>query len=450
MSREPWLPASEAGRDAQALLGRAAAAPPRPIATETRHRLWFRIAKETQAHAAPRRPRWAFAVPALAAVAAAIAFASVGRQPPPAASGRVVELAGQLEVRRGDRWTAVPADEPLPLPMRLRSGAGAASTVRLTSAVDLEVRGATVLSVAAREVVLESGEVFSRVRPGGGRFVVRIGDASVVVHGTEFWTARAGTEASVCLLRGQVEVVGPAGRLAWLEPGQGWRSSDRAPGFPGDLPCGRAAPPAEAPKVAAPVASTASPAPARARREPSPVAEAPAPVATADPASTLAEENALYRLGVARRRGGDARGALDAWREYQRRFPGGVLAEEVDLAMLETELGQGSPSALDAAERYLVLWPASTHAPDVHGLYGALLHRANRPAEALAEYERALRGRLSASRRDEALWGRADCLDRLGRAEEAKSAYRAYLAERPDGRFVDRARAALAEPDGAR
>jgi TolA-binding protein len=317
--------------------------------------------------------------------------------------------------------------------------------------VDLEIRGGSVLAVAPREVSLESGELFSSVRPGGGRFVVRIGENRVIVHGTEFWTARRGDEGAVCLLRGRVEVVGPSGRLAWLAPGEGWRSSSAAPSFPEDLPC-RVAPAAPAPAV--PVVAEVAAKPVR--RDPHPVAApAPAPssAATVDvssPSSALAAENALYRLGESRRRSGDARGALDAWLEYQRRFPGGAFAEEVDLGVLETELRLGSPLALDAAERYLVLWPASHRAPDVHGLYGALLFRAGRPAEALAEYERALAGGPSSLRRDEALYGRAACLDRLGRADPAADAYRAYLRDLPEGRFAARARAALGDADDAR
>jgi outer membrane protein assembly factor BamD (BamD/ComL family) len=130
--------------------------------------------------------------------------------------------------------------------------------------------------------------------------------------------------------------------------------------------------------------------------------------------------------------------------EYRSRFPAGALAQEADLAILEVRLRLGpSSNALRAAGRFLEHWPASEHAAEVTAIRGVLRQRGGDCAGALGDFDRALAARVSAGRREEALFGRASCLEAAGRTADAASAYQAYLRERPDGRFAARAREAL-------
>ncbi|MCZ7684506.1 MAG: outer membrane protein assembly factor BamD [Sandaracinaceae bacterium] len=155
----------------------------------------------------------------------------------------------------------------------------------------------------------------------------------------------------------------------------------------------------------------------------------------------LVAEAALYRLGRRRARAGDHPAALDAWLEHSRRFPRGVLAQEIHLAILDAQLATGSPQALATADRFLTDHPASTQRGEVHAVGATLRHRAGDCASALTHYDAAIATRLAARRREEALYGRASCLDTLGRREEATAAYRLYLEAHPEGRFAARARA---------
>ena len=172
-------------------------------------------------------------------------------------------------------------------------------------------------------------------------------------------------------------------------------------------------------------------------------AQAPNPVEcfrTLADRTGLAAENALYQLGRVHRRERRLREALEAWREHERRFPEGALVVEVRLAELETLLATSSPEALARADAFITAHGASPHAAEIHVVRGTLRHRAGRHADALDDYEAALARPLPPHRADEASFGRASCLDALGREPEALSAYRAYLAAFPEGRFAARAR----------
>ena len=76
-------------------------------------------------------------------------------------------------------------------------------------------------------------------------------------------------------------------------------------------------------------------------------------------------------------------------------------------------------------------------------LPGLLRQQAGDCAGALDDYGAALGARISPARRDESLYGRAACLDALGRTADARAAYERYLHDLPHGRFAAEARAAL-------
>jgi TolA-binding protein len=445
-------------------------------------------------------------------------------------SARVV---GQPHVHPGSGM------ERLSLPAQIEVRQAGEARVVLARGVRLRIAAATRARVRSDGVDLESGEVRHRVAKGRGAWSTSLGRYRVIVLGTEYWTARRGTEAAVCVTEGRVRVIDPAGvAVATLGAGEAWRSSAEAPQLPTDLPCsavaqarpegvamadgagavgpafarpaiggesdgrpdaaalsstptgaspgthdeggdvgaaaelsGRnvagSAPPdrdipvpagvaatgaAEvAPPATAPVqhaVTAASSTPPTQQHEAGPDRAPPPPQAEADqePVSDLALQTAAYRLGLSRRRAGDAPGAIAAWLEYRRRWPGGALAPEADLGVLEMRLSSGSSEALAEATRFLRVHPGSERRGDVLAIRAQLLHRAGQHGEALGDYDAALAGRASARRRQEAAFGRAACLDALGRREEARAAYREILERNPEGRFTRRAREALAEP----
>jgi tetratricopeptide (TPR) repeat protein len=154
------------------------------------------------------------------------------------------------------------------------------------------------------------------------------------------------------------------------------------------------------------------------------------PAPQASPTRTgadLALQTAAYRLGLSRRRAGDAPGAIAAWLEYRRRWPAGALAPEADLGILEMRLASGSSEALPEATRFLRVHSGSERRGDVLAIRAQLLHRAGQHGEALGDYDAALSGRGAARRRRRQL-GRAACLT-PGRREEARAAYRQVLEQ---------------------
>jgi outer membrane protein assembly factor BamD (BamD/ComL family) len=118
-------------------------------------------------------------------------------------------------------------------------------------------------------------------------------------------------------------------------------------------------------------APTLAPAPVAVARE-RPVARAhahvAAPVREEVPANRLAEETALLAASNAELRNGDARGALALLNDYDRRYPSGVLREEVlaTRVIARCQLGpEPDTTARHAADAFLTRHPASPLAPRV-------------------------------------------------------------------------------------
>lgn len=435
-----------------------------------------------------RRRRSATAV---LAAAAALALAWIGARSlrgsddfaAPHAGLEVVH--GRSEVAAGDGWRAVRARDEVALPADLRVGVDAALDVRLERDARVRLAAGSRATIAADAVELDHGAAYHSVARGRGRYAVSLGEVRVVVLGTEFWTGHDAQGAAVCVVEGRVEVQRAGRRVATLGAGEGWRSSTDAPRFGAELPCSEARRAPMTPgagdatgrtgaTASAAGASLDSSRPSSDEREehasPRPRARAArvieaarsldAPVAGLVDSCTratepeacyraladgdgIAAETSLYRLAQSRARRRDAAGALDALREHTRRFPNGSLAPEVDLSILEALLIEDATEARDAADRFLARHAASSYARDVHAIRATLRHRAGDCAGALDDYDRALGGRIAARRRDEASFGRAACLEALGRTADARAAYEAYLADVPEGRFVARARERL-------
>ena len=137
--------------------------------------------------------------------------------------------------------------------------------------------------------------------------------------------------------------------------------------------------------VAAPVVAQAAPAlaPVVAQVEPvnpimAPVravhhAHVAAPARVETPTNRLAEETALLAASNAELRGGDAHRALSLLDDYDRRYPGGVLREEVlatrVIARCQMGLTPDAPSR-QAADLFLRRHPASPLAPRVRSSCG--------------------------------------------------------------------------------
>lgn len=156
--------------------------------------------------------------------------------------------------------------------------------------------------------------------------------------------------------------------------------------------------------------------------------------------NSLMAEMALIELGRLRRDSqADLSGSLAALDQYQSRFPSGTLAAEVRMARIDllARLGRIDEALNDSAQ-LLSTAQGRARAVELHLLRGNLLRDKKRDcASAQAEY------RTIASdpgpRGAEAQFALAECLERLGRKEEALLGYQSYL-ERPNPRQADRAR----------
>jgi hypothetical protein len=177
-------------------------------------------------------------------------------------------------------------------------------------------------------------------------------------------TAAAAPTAKILVAVAMVVAGGVGGTLAW-----------RAQRTPAPAPVVAAAPvpaPVVAPTIVAtptpapePVAPVVRPAPARRPRPASTHAEAPA--------NRLAEETALLAAANAELRNGDARRALGLLNDYDRRYPSGVLREEVlaTRVIARCQIGlEPDATARRAANTFLTRHPASPLAPRVRSSCG--------------------------------------------------------------------------------
>jgi outer membrane protein assembly factor BamD (BamD/ComL family) len=104
------------------------------------------------------------------------------------------------------------------------------------------------------------------------------------------------------------------------------------------------------------------------RERPAHHAHVAAPVRAEVPANRLAEETALLAASNAELRNGDAHGALALLNDYDRRYPSGVLREEVlaTRVIARCQLGpEPDATARRGADAFLARHPASPLAPRV-------------------------------------------------------------------------------------
>jgi outer membrane protein assembly factor BamD (BamD/ComL family) len=155
-------------------------------------------------------------------------------------------------------------------------------------------------------------------------------------------------------------------------------------------------------------------------------------------------EAALYELArVQQRYLGQAREALAALAEYERRYPQGTLAREAALTAVEAHLslGGGEP-ALRAMDSFLARFGESERAPDVRWLRASLLVDRGECAQAAPDLEALA---LAGAHADGALFALASCSRAAGQLDQARARLEEYLRRFPEGRHRAEVQAALGE-----
>jgi tetratricopeptide (TPR) repeat protein len=206
------------------------------------------------------------------------------------------------------------------------------------------------------------------------------------------------------------------------------------------------------PTVATPPPAPAPPPPALAVAPPASVEPtAPPPAASLAlarperPRSTGAEAALLARAFRKLRADGNATAALAALDEHDRKFPGGWLHDEATLARAEALLTLGRQAeALALLE--LVNGAGGTLTRPVRLARGELLAKTGRCERAIEDFSDVLLTAEQDAIVERALAGRATCLWRSGRAQEARQDLQRYVTLFPQGASVEEARRLLQVP----
>ena len=140
------------------------------------------------------------------------------------------------------------------------------------------------------------------------------------------------------------------------------------------------------------------------------------------------------------RHDGDAAAALRSLDDYERRYPGGLLAVEAALARVDALLALGrADEALTVLDG--VSFTGSVRAEELQTLRGELRAARSRCADAVSDFDVVIaRGRPDLQER--ALFGRAGCRARLGDDSGARADLDVCIARFPRGRFIDQVRRA--------
>ena len=153
-------------------------------------------------------------------------------------------------------------------------------------------------------------------------------------------------------------------------------------------------------------------------------------------------EASLYEVGRLRLRFlSDAKGALAAFSEHQRRFPDGALDQEVGLSAIEAQLQLGELApALAAMDRFLARFPSSERLGDVKFLKAQAHTDLGHCERALPLFLQLLDEPTHA---EEALYLAAWCEGTLDQRAAARAHLTRYLSRFPAGPHAAEARAAL-------
>lgn len=147
--------------------------------------------------------------------------------------------------------------------------------------------------------------------------------------------------------------------------------------------------------------------------------------------------NALLKL----RHEHDPVAALRALDEYDRRYPGGVLAIEAALARVDALLALGRTRDALTALDGVSFFSGVLRAEELQTLRGELRAENDRCVGAVADFD-VIIARARPDLRERALFGRAGCRARLGDDPGARADLDDYAARFPRGRFIDQVRRA--------
>jgi hypothetical protein len=328
------------------------------------------------------------------------------------------------------------------------------------------------------EILLKKGRIDLDVlpRPPAHGFSVRAGRYRFAVVGTAFTVSQTRSRLELVVREGAVAVWRNDARLATVRAGQSWGTeiaSEPSTGTAADateidspnptqpnrptatttgaLPPVLVPPPARAPSDQPPTFAPSPVAPAPEGVLPKPAATAPhtAGISCGDLAASrqphaaltcyqekarqngLAGETSQYELArLLRDSFDDPQRALAAFQEQRARFPSGALRIEADLSIIEIlpRLGRHS-EALGETERFLAARPTSERRGEIHLLRGNIFREGLHDLRQ-AEREYALGAESSGRSGDDCRFLHAVCVEALGRQEEARREYRAYLLHR--------------------
>jgi hypothetical protein len=325
------------------------------------------------------------------------------------------------------------------------------------------------------EIVLSKGSIELHVLPRapGHDFAVNAGLYRFTVVGTAFTVSQTPSRLQLVVSEGTVAVWRGTKRLATVGAGAQWSAEVSLAASARPLrtqaePSSAVAPveplPRETPGLAPPPVPAAAMAGATTRTSTSPLTPPPASASSARAATPaapvalrrdcgqlaaskraqealtcyqeqaaqngLAGETALYELArLWRDSFGELDRALAAFQTQRARFPSGVLRTEADLSIIELlpRLDRHA-DALAESEQFLAAHPKAERSGEIHLLRGNIFREVLRDLDH-AEREYALgagaRGRVG----DDSRFMHAVCLEALGRVDQARKAYEAYLLE---------------------
>jgi hypothetical protein len=314
-----------------------------------------------------------------------------------------------------------------------------ARIVAVSGVGTLEIDDRTVLRVPTdfaqrpdeRAVYLLAGTARAQIEPQepSRPFVVVTPQLRVVVVGTLFKVSVSNQVTEVEVQQGRVRVESSVGKSVTLGPGEWLLSSDPRLGL------GRTSTPA-LPLVPAPVPGPAAAATDRECSRMPTLADRRACLEQQAEGEGLSAQISLYALGLlARDQERDGNRAMQAWREYERRFPDGPLAPEVSVNLVREFLSRRRYSdALAQTETYLGRFPGDQRGPELSLVRAKLLcSQFGQLLPALKAFEDAIATGPRSAVREEALFSKGACLETLAGREEALVSWRLYLRDYPHG-----------------
>jgi hypothetical protein len=268
------------------------------------------------------------------------------------------------------------------------------------------------------------------------------------VDASVFWVRVAGALSTLEVVDGSAEIMTRSGKLIRIFAGQSIASND---------------PRLEQVSAASPATPTPTPAlaPARATSSPSTLSSRPtldrdqcAGLAALDARRTcylhvavgndLAAQNAVLELGILEQEEAhNGASALEYWRSYQQRFPGGPLGPEASVAILGELLAEHRVAeARREADNFLEQFPQDGRIGSIR-ITRAELECQDRGAAALNEFTRLEQS--PGVDRSELLYRRGSCESRLGQQDVARAHWRESLDLNPNGPRAEELRRLLGE-----